>query len=166
MGRGLGLVGVHKNGRDFPVEISLSPMESPDGLLVTAAIRDISEHRKMERMLHRSERLASLGTLAAGIAHEINNPISAAWSAAHVAAVPDCDAGWLAEEAKLSLVPEASDTHAQLYAGGGRWIWRQTRALRPGVVLAAEDTARLGSLLELAGGQAEQAPGPYAWLWE
>lgn len=42
-----------------------------------ASIRDITEQKKMEMQLMVSDRLASIGTLAAGVAHEINNPLSA-----------------------------------------------------------------------------------------
>ena len=38
--------------------------------------RDITERRKLEQRLARSERLASLGTMAAGTCHEINNPLT------------------------------------------------------------------------------------------
>ncbi|MDV6030903.1 MAG: PAS domain S-box protein [Phycisphaera sp. RhM] len=48
-------------------------------------VRDVTEQRQLQRELRRSERLNSLGTLAAGIAHEINNPMSAAWTAADTA---------------------------------------------------------------------------------
>ncbi len=76
----------HKDGGWRWVEGTGIRFETPDGETRMMAIgRDITGRKHMEEQLVRSERLASIGTLAAGIAHEINNPLGGILLAAQFA---------------------------------------------------------------------------------
>ena len=72
---------------EHPIEDSLSPIIDDKGQLLGAVIvfRDVSETRKLRERVALSERMASLGTLAAGVAHEINNPLGAVLLNLHMA---------------------------------------------------------------------------------
>jgi PAS domain S-box-containing protein len=66
-----------KNGDTRTVTVSVSPLCDAQGRIhgVLGIARDITETKKLERQIRNSEKLASVGKLAAGVAHEINNPL-------------------------------------------------------------------------------------------
>jgi two-component system sensor histidine kinase HydH len=66
-----------KSGR-IPLSLSVAPLKDETGQEMGSVllIKDMREIRDLQEKVHRSERLASLGRLAAGVAHEIRNPLS------------------------------------------------------------------------------------------
>jgi PAS domain S-box-containing protein len=75
---GLSLPLQRRNGTSLPVEVSTAPLKGGDGkdLGVVGVFRDLTAVRGLEQQLRRSDRLAAVGTLAAGLAHEIKNPLT------------------------------------------------------------------------------------------
>ena len=65
------------DGQSLPMELSTSPLKGAEGqdLGVVGIFRDMTVQRELEAQLRRADRLAALGTLAAGVAHEIKNPL-------------------------------------------------------------------------------------------
>lgn len=71
------LKNIRKNDQPFWSEITISPVYDPSGRLINFICiqNDITEKRNLESQLFHSQKLESIGQLAAGVAHEINNPI-------------------------------------------------------------------------------------------
>jgi PAS domain S-box-containing protein len=76
VGRTVELGGRRKGGEEFPLELSLSAIDFAGDRQFIGSIRDQTERQRMRAMLAQSERLASIGLLSAGVAHEINNPLA------------------------------------------------------------------------------------------
>jgi len=83
LGRGRELFARRKDGTEFPVEIRLNPIQTPEGILNLATIVDLSapklaeeEARRHRDEINRLTRIASLGEMTAWIAHELSQPLA------------------------------------------------------------------------------------------
>ena len=148
-----------KDGSTFPVDVSTTAITLDDRRAVLAVIRDATERKALEGMtavLAQSERLASIGLLSAGVAHEINNPL--AYIANNLAVLERDFAGIVALIAALQE-PASDGREEHIRAAADALDWEYVRENLPRMMARTRDgVRRVAAIVQNLRGLARTSP--------
>jgi PAS domain S-box-containing protein len=141
MGIGLDLFGRHKNGVEFPVEVSLNTVETEEGTFGIAFISDISIRKTLEGQLMQAQKMEAVGRLAGGVAHDFNNMLTviAGYNRMILDEVSTLDPLRGYAEETLKAADRAAALTNQLLAFSRRQIMRP-RVISPNAVIEQTET--------------------------
>jgi len=105
---------LHKDGREFFAEVSLTALRRGDGFIINAFVRDITEKRAAEQQLFQAQKMESVGQLTGGIAHDFNNMLTVITGTIEILADGVQDNPALASIVKM--IDDAANRAAQLTA--------------------------------------------------
>jgi PAS domain S-box-containing protein len=124
VGRTIELQGRRKDGSNFPMELSLSAIDLGGEVQFLGSIRDLTERNRLRSRMFQTEKLASIGLLSAGVAHEINNPLA---YVANNLVVLERDTKGLMQ--LLDIYHQAHDRLAQVAPGTARRAYELAESL-------------------------------------
>ena len=153
---------LHKDGREFFAEVSLTALRRGDRFIINAFVRDITAKRAAEEQLFQAQKMESVGQLTGGIAHDFNNMLTVITGTIEILAEGVKDNPALTAIAKM--IDDAADRAAQLTANLLAFARKQPlRPLETDVNALVEEVVQL--LLPTLGRQIEieTAFGDLGW---